>query len=381
MTSDMEELNQNQKDPGSVIKSIMVEQEEKAREALDPLMVVTNAVNSLKEREREVLLNRFGLADGNKMTLEAVGSKFGVTRERVRQIEATAVSKLIQKPTKELIKLLKLVNGYVAEMGGVAALEGLAGYFKIEADQRREAELNALRLTLTLDGNVMSLPKADLLKIGWIKRGLPVKTIETVLSAVGQILTTAGKPLSEEALWEQFSGTAAFTGSKPAVTPMMLKGILQVGSKLAQTSEDKWGLTTWPLVVPKRIRDKVYLVLQRATKPMHFREIAEAINQNYPGKTVLSRTVHNELIGDPRFVLVGRGIYGLKEWGYQPGVVADVIKRVLKEAGRPLQAEEIIEAVLKDRQVKRNTVIANLQNKGLFKKVAKGMYTLTEEQK
>jgi hypothetical protein len=121
--------------------------------------------------------------------------------------------------------------------------------------------------------------------------------------------------------------------------------------------------------------------LQKNRQPMHFREIADAINLAYPGKTVLSRTVHNELIGDTRFVLVGRGIYGLKEWGYQPGVVSDVIMKVMREMNRPLTVEEIIESVLKDRQVKRNTVIANLQNKHLFNKVGKGMYVPIEEQK
>ncbi len=141
-------------------------------------------------------------------------------------------------------------------------------------------------------------------------------------------------------------------------------------------------MVAWPTVVPKRIRDKIFLVLQKFGKPMHFRDIADAINQAFVGgKTVLSRTVHNELIGDTRFVLVGRGIYALKEQGYQPGAVADVIIKVMKQAGKPLAVEEVIEAVLKDREVKKNTVIANLQNKKLFRRVDKNSYTLVSEEK
>ncbi len=377
----MEENNHNQEDPGSVIKSIMVEQEEKTREALDPLMVVISAVNSLKDREREVLLGRFGLEDGNKMTLEAVGSKFGVTRERARQIENSAIKKLTEKPTKDLAKLTKITNSYLVEMGGVASLIGLADYFKIGSDQRREAELNALKLTMALDSNVVSLPKEDNLRVGWAKKNAPTGLINKVLVELEKILADAGKPAKEEFLWEKLTQTAVYGENSTRLTPSIVHGILLVGAKLARTDVGDWGLISWPTVVPKRIRDKIFLILQKVGKPMHFREIADAINQTFPGKTVLSRTVHNELIGDNRFVLVGRGIYGLKEQGYQPGVVVDVIVKVMKQANRPLTTEETIDMVLKERQVKRNTVIANLQNKKLFRKVGKGSYTLNEQPK
>jgi len=375
----MEEFNQNQEDAASVIKSIMVEQEEKTREALDPLVVVIGAVNSLKDREREVLLCRFGLEDGNKMTLEAVGDKFGVTRERVRQIENSAVAKMAEKPTKDLARLLKVVHGYLTEVGGIVSLDGLADYFKLETDQRREAELNALRLTMALDANVVALPKTEGMKTGWAKKNISTGLVDKVLHEVEKVLAVAGKVLTEEKIWEGLTISEVYADNKTVLTPSTIGGILRVGSKMARIGDEMWGLTVWPTVVPKRIRDKVYLILQKVGKPMHFREIADAINQSYSGKTVLSRTVHNELIGDKRFVLVGRGIYGLKEWGYQPGVVSDVIVKALKQAGQPLSVEEIINDVLKDRQVKRNTVVANLQNKALFCKVAKGMYDLAKQ--
>lgn len=374
----MEDTNQNQEDAASVIKSIMVEQEEKNRELLDPLVVVISAVNSLKDREREVLLHRFGLEDGNKMTLEAVGAKFSVTRERVRQIESAAVKKLGSKPTKDLSRLIKIINGYLIEMGGVISLDGLSEYFKLVQDQRHEAEMNGLRLAMAMDENVVNLSKAAQLKTGWVKKGISEQMVVAVLAELERILNTAKQPLSEEELWNKLSDTEVYANLKNQLTPSVVNGIARVGASMAMTSGGKWGLTSWPTVVPKRIRDKIYLILQKTTKPMHFRDITDSINQAYPGKTVLSRTVHNELIGDGRFVLVGRGIYGLKEWGYQPGVVADVMVKILKQAGRPLSVEEMIGFVAKDRQVKRNTVVANLQNKSLFKKAGKGMYTVNE---
>jgi RNA polymerase primary sigma factor len=52
------------------------------------------ALAELSDREQEMLAMRFGLADGRRRTLEDVGAEFGVTRERVRQIEAKTLAKL-----------------------------------------------------------------------------------------------------------------------------------------------------------------------------------------------------------------------------------------------------------------------------------------------
>ena len=60
---------------------------------------VEDVLNTLSDRERRVLELRFGLIDGRSRTLEEVGRDFGVTRERIRQIEAKALRKL-RHPTR-----------------------------------------------------------------------------------------------------------------------------------------------------------------------------------------------------------------------------------------------------------------------------------------
>jgi RNA polymerase primary sigma factor len=57
---------------------------------------IREALHILNEREREVVEMRFGLKDGQEHTLEEVGKYYGVTRERIRQIEAKALRKLRQ---------------------------------------------------------------------------------------------------------------------------------------------------------------------------------------------------------------------------------------------------------------------------------------------
>ena len=102
--------------------------------------------------------------------------------------------------------------------------------------------------------------------------------------------------------------------------------------------------------------------------------MAEKIEETF-NKEAHVATTHNELIKDDRFVLVGRGLYALSEWGYSNGVVRDVIKTVLKDKGA-LTKEDVIKEVLKQRQVKENTIYVNLQNPRYFRKDVKGRYSL-----
>jgi len=150
-------------------------------------------------------------------------------------------------------------------------------------------------------------------------------------------------------------------------------------SKNVASLHGRWGLTKWPMVNPKNIRDKIYVVLHDHKKPMHFSEIAQAIAaSDFKRKDVTTQAIHNELIKDKRFVLIGRGIYALKEWGYKKGTVADVIAEVLKKESGPLHRDEIVRRVLKSRHVKETTILLNLQGKPQFKRVAKATYALAE---
>jgi DNA-directed RNA polymerase delta subunit len=157
-----------------------------------------------------------------------------------------------------------------------------------------------------------------------------------------------------------------------------IRALASISKQLA-TLNGKWGLIKWPTVNPKNIRDKIYVILKEHGSPLHFNQISEAIKKSdFKRKDVTTQAIHNELIKDDRFVLIGRGIYALKEWGYEKGTVADIIASVLKKAERPLHRDEIIKEVLKSRFVKETTILLNLQGKTQFKRVAKATYGLDE---
>lgn len=70
----------------------------------EKLKVIESELNQLPERERKILVLRFGLEDGEPKTLEEVGRVIGVTRERIRQIEAKAINKLRNSSKLKSIK-------------------------------------------------------------------------------------------------------------------------------------------------------------------------------------------------------------------------------------------------------------------------------------
>lgn len=143
-------------------------------------------------------------------------------------------------------------------------------------------------------------------------------------------------------------------------------------------------------VAPANVGDKAYLVLKTKEQPMHFRDLAGSMNEYaktsssfHPvwQKTIEAQTVHNELIKNKEFVLVGRGIYALAEWGYQKGTVRDVILQILRKARKPLTLEEVIEGVKKHRLVKDSTIFINLQNKKYFERTKDKKYALKRERR
>jgi RNA polymerase primary sigma factor len=73
--------------------------------------LVQEILATLPEREREILALRFGLADGKERTLEEVGERFGVTRERIRQIQEQAL-KTIRKTMEKRDQPVEEIDTY-----------------------------------------------------------------------------------------------------------------------------------------------------------------------------------------------------------------------------------------------------------------------------
>lgn len=322
-----------------------------------------------REREREIIARRFGLFD-RKETLEQIGELLGITRERVRQLEKAVMARMKIEAASGNVPHLKEVQAvftqHVAALGNVARIQDLSKLVtsaNTRLDQSRVAFLAQLCPELAvIEDNDHFHHAVGLVAVH------DEKTIKDHVTDIIEAIKNLGEPTDIQTITQK-------AGHKDAEQVKALAAI----SKHLATLNDRWGLVKWPMVNPKNIRDKIYVILKENGKHMHFSEIAEAIKDSaFKRKDVTTQAIHNELIKDKRFVLIGRGIYALKEWGYEKGTVADIISDVLKKAGEPLHRDEIVKRVLKSRYVKETTILLNLQGKSQFKRVAKATYALAE---
>lgn len=345
---------------------------QQTKPVLDTEQFVQDILTSIeREREREIVARRFGLFD-RKETLEQIGELLGITRERVRQLEKSVVARLRSLSEQGQLLHIKEVETALLEqlhqMGEAARVSDLSDRLTAEnsrTDQSRVAFLAELCPSLVV------IEDND-----HYHHSVGVRNVhdEKAMKASVTKIVEAIKKMGEPALIADVAKAAGISNAEQA------RALASTSKDLA-TLNDRWGLVKWPMVNPKNIRDKIYVILKEHGKHMHFNEIAEAIkDSDFKRKDVTTQAIHNELIKDKRFVLIGRGIYALKEWGYKKGTVADIIAQVLNEAGEPLHRDEIVKRVLKSRFVKETTILLNLQGKQQFKRVAKATYQLAEEE-
>lgn len=326
-----------------------------------------------QDREREIIARRFGLS-GQKETLEQIGELLNITRERVRQLEKAILVRLRIGADEEQIPDLgaaeKLIIRNLTELGRIARTTDLAA--RIYGPTATAAQRANLVFIGSISKNLTVIDENDQFysAVGIAEYGNE-KEIKEKVAKIVEVIKANKAPITLEELDEKLDYEH----------PDHIKAIASISKQLA-TLNGLWGLSKWPTVNPRNIRDKIFVVLESKKEPMHFSEIADAIaSSNFKRKNVTVQAIHNELIKDSRFVLIGRGIYALSTWGYARGTVSDIITTILKEAGEPLSREEIVKRVLHARKVKETTVLLNLQNKQLFDKVDKDYYTLAENNK
>jgi len=332
-----------------------------------PSAVSKKLVSGLPLRSRDVVVSRYGLGQNSKAeTLDSIGKRYGITRERVRQIENHAI-KIIQESQALLKEMasLKALEESIREMGSVLSEDTILSAFAKDTESK-----NHLYFLLTVGQPFVLAKESDDFKARWsVDRDL-AKSVEDALKQVHSKVKPSDV-LTEDELVEHVVSCLTKVNTK-FKSKETVRRWLELSNCLMRNPLGEWGRSTAPGIRVKNIRDHAYLALKRHGSPMHFREVAKAIEKLF-GKSAHEATTHNELIKDARFVLVGRGIYALKEWGYRAGPVVEIIKYVLKESG-PLSKEEIMKRVGKERYVKPNTIIVNLQNPAFTK--TDGKYAL-----
>lgn len=359
-----------------ILDKVMENKQAEDLSQFDALLVLQALFAELQEREQQVLSRRFGLAGEEPQTLEMIGKHFGVTRERVRQIETGSVKKLkkILASSTELKQVEQVLHQVLHQHGGAMEENHLLDSMLSERREERMHRAIVLFVIERLLSEKLDLfNHADHYHRSWKLVTVEHPQVESRVNKLVDLVKSHEEPVHEDDL------IAKAIEQLENAHERLVRGHLRIAKRLKQNIFGQWGLSEWTSITPKRMNDKIYLVLKHVQKPMHFTEIAQKINElGFDHKIAYPATVHNELILDEKYVLVGRGIYALAEWGYEPGVVSEVIRRVLERAAKPLTREEIVDKVLEQRLVGKSTVHLALMNKKHFEKREDGSFVLVD---
>lgn len=365
----------------------------------DPVDIVFLLFKNLLTREQEVLKRRFALDGQTHDTLEKIGREYAITRERVRQIEASGLRKIraILKGERERLnaKIVEdTMENILSECGGIMRedlmLDKVLSNVQATQDDRYRKNLLFLITYLMEEHNRLMKAEANVNhEPFWYLSDIEIEKVKSSIDTLVNFLANHGNPVVLDELIEKMRACDPGNNATQEGCLYMNNNFeenkyrnfilsqLNISKSLDQNILEQWGLVEWNTVVPKRMNDKIYLVLKKENRPLHFVQIAEKINEmNFDMKKAYPATVHNELILDAKYILVGRGVYALREWGYTDGTVSEVIKNFFEKEARSFSKEEIMEEVLKQRMVRRATIALALNDRNKFRIDENGKYSL-----
>jgi len=336
-----------------------------------PNIVINNLISGLKDRTKDIMAQRFGFINPERKTLDAIGQKYNITRERVRQVINFALNSIKQSPAIESVQpAFSELKDVIGKKGWILSERELLDYLADEPILK-----NHIFFLLELGDDFARFKEDDDFYHRWTVDEEGADGVHQALKRLHQEIKE-DRVLSEKEIIsllradaEDFIQSASW---RKEISDEILRSWLNISKIITSNHLGEWGSVFSPLIRPRGMRDLVFLILKKHGSPMHFSEAAQKISQCFSCPAHIA-TVHNELIKDGRFVLVGRGIYGLAEWGYKPGTVREVIKDIIKTNG-PLSKEEIVKTVLKKRYIKENTILVGLQNRQYFRRNKDGKY-------
>ena len=357
-----------------ILDTIIQTKQNESFSQFKPTDIVRDVLSTLKDRDKKILIDRYGLEGQEAKTLASIGQEQNLTRERVRQIEKDLLKHLrkVSLQNKGFVSGKDFLLSIITEHGRIIAEENLLLHLNIQDQKEKNALVFILHLVEELDHFIH-----DNYKKNWVTVLFNQDLLKNFVDESKKLIAAKNSPLEADEFLEHFKQTDFYIQNQANLPEKVILNYLELTVEIEKNVFGHWGLSLWKEVKPKDVGDKAYLVMKHHKEPAHYSAITEMINKaKFDQRQAYKETVHNELIKDPRFILIGRGIYALSEWGYEPGVVSDVISEILKQFSEPMPKEKIIEEVLKKRVVKKNTILVGLSNKRLFRKVGKNSYAL-----
>ncbi|MEK7158462.1 MAG: sigma factor-like helix-turn-helix DNA-binding protein [Patescibacteria group bacterium] len=361
----------------------MTSKHQEEMKQFQPAETISQLLKYLNSKEEDVLRRRYGLTGREQETLEKIGELYNVTRERIRQIENIAIRKLreqdrfsdVVRPVEHTISTILLQHGGVMSEGML--LENLLNFSSDSDLNRQSVEFILEKL---LSDRIVRVISNEKFLAGWRLHMTSLGFVESVVRELIAMMDEHHQPMKQPDLLEKFFTRPFHQQLDEPLDDRMVLSFVGLSRHIDMNPFEEYGLVRWGSIRPKRMNDKIYLILKKASQPLHFEEITEQINKvGFDHRKAYAPTVHNELILNEQYVLVGRGIYALQEWGYKPGVVSDVLEVILRNSTEPMTRDELVTVVLKQRVVKKNTIHLALTDRKRFQRLSDGRYTLAQQ--
>ncbi|MBU2524544.1 hypothetical protein KKG71_05115 [Patescibacteria group bacterium] len=336
---------------------------------------IVSLLKALSDREEYIIRHRFAIDLDEKETLERIGKHFSITRERVRQIENNALKKLQRIVTRTKATFVNnFARKIIEQKGGIVSERRIVAELLNIFKDPSKVDVSAIRLSLSTDSDLDGSGNTINFEPHWRLKSSPKDRISAVCSNTIKYLKKKKDVVPYSELFEYLSEKI---DTPEARDNKFILSVIEIDKRIKML-DTGIGLKEWRHIHPRTLRDKIYFILRDQRTPLHFVDISNKISSaSFDHKTVNTQAVHNELIRCSNFVLIGRGLYALKEWGYEHGTISDIIQAVLEEKGE-LSRDDIIKEVLKKRKVKRISIIVTLKNRSQFKRIGRDIYRLEQ---
>lgn len=333
--------------------------------------LMSRLLDLLNPKERDVIERRFSLGGKSKETLDKIGKSYSITRERVRQIEAVALKKLARISMDPSMRQIHDLAYTVLESNGRIMLESrLVSEMLKNMSSTKNIDTNSMKLAMRVSERMTKQDKNQFYRPFWRASDISLMEVKTLIKDMQKVLRKNKDVMTIEEIAKALGDVYAHE---------TIESVLQIDFSF-KSAEDGWGLSSWRHINPRSIKDKIMITFREVGKPMHFTEIVNHVLKDFEAKKMVThQAIHNELIRHDEFVLVGRGLYALQEWGMPSGTVCDLIRDVLLENDGPMKRQDIINAVLEKREIRVGTISLNLQKYAFFRRVGRAVYEYVPE--
>ena len=331
---------------------------------------------SLSEKEKNVIERRVWLK-WEKETLQSIWNSFSptITRERVRQIEESGIRKIWRIIKASILTDIQEKGIEFVKMSwGLASRDSLVNYLIKELNLEKDINKGVLETIVQSDFDILKSKQKLGCKIYFYLSKISRYNVDVIHKEAIKVLKKKKDVIEKEELFKIVSENLK---DLRGISAPLVGSVLELFDDIIFWEDNLVWLTKWKILNPKTLKDKAVYILKKEWTPMHVVDIANKIIEVLEDNVKIN-TIHNELIRNEDFVLIGRGIYALREWWFKPGTVLDVISSILEKRNEPMSTEEIVKEVLKIRDVKETTIYMNLQNRQVIERVWRNFYQLKQ---